>query len=531
MKKFFLFAAAALMALVGCEKQTQSSLQFADVKKEATITGQLGFWYAAPGQATKFIGLGGQKIWFEVGANQYDGDAPVTALNVFEVTTSQGDSAGYFTITVPMGETSITGDLKTDMIRYVYEGKVLYFKEYSELGVKIIAGNTKTKQVVVDKDEVLSECVGEGTLTGKITRDAGTIKVGDSYEDADVPAVGYTVVAHVTYQKTSTTTIDKDYTAVTDAQGKYEFKAIPAYDGAGNKVKIEVKQKLDEYRKFENNTWIIEKCYYSLAPYAAQNVKVAEVTEEPVQKLTKGAAQDEGTKGNVKKFNVSGTLYKEIEALTEDKDGHCSGKKVDKTIVKGQEVTLEVNNPTQAKSLFFKATTDDKGNYEFTDVAVYDNWDITNDGITLKVYVEGVLPCIAQYENGKLVKNTGFEHYHLGYKTKADKGVDYYYEQVNKWYGKFEGDTKDVDQAETQVISGTYNNKVGTAWKSVSKDANLYFDYKMADLILDFEPEDKTQVYGLGYAVDKEDGVTWANKGTGTVTSNTIYGYGTPVVW
>jgi uncharacterized lipoprotein NlpE involved in copper resistance len=55
MKKFFFFAAAAMLALVGCEKQVQSSLDLDKVEKEATVSGTLVAYVNAPGQATQTV--------------------------------------------------------------------------------------------------------------------------------------------------------------------------------------------------------------------------------------------------------------------------------------------------------------------------------------------------------------------------------------------------------------------------------------------------------------------------------------------
>ena len=393
MKKFFLFAAAAMMALVGCEKQTQSSLDFADVKNEAKITGQLGFWYAEPGGETNFVGLANQKIWFEVKAGDYAVNTN-DAIKVFEATTTAGDSAGYFTITVSLGEKDLKGDLKTDVIRYEYNGKIFYFNEYKREGISLITGNNKVSQVVVKKDEVLSECVGEGQLKGKLLRDAGTLDGTDFDEAGKIAAEGFKVIAHVTYQtyKDDGTKEDivKDFVATSDKNGEFLFKAIPAYD-KGNKAKIEVKKKDASYRKYEDNKWIETTRPFWLAETDVDDIKINEVSDAGKKELQYGDLEEDMKME--KKVVVKGEIFAQAEELVYDVD--ADDKKFLKEVKYGtKKYTPEINggkfqivlkNKTKGASLIYDAKVDDEGKYGPLELAVYNAWAFNDIEISIDI--------------------------------------------------------------------------------------------------------------------------------------------------
>jgi len=491
MKKFFLFAAAAMMALVGCEKQVQSSLDFADVKKEAKITGQLGFWYSEPGGATNFIGLGDQKIWFEVGADEYAGDAPAKAKKVFEATTTAGDSAGYFTITVPMGETRLKGDLKTDVIRYVHNGKVFYFSEFNKPEMSLIAGNNKVEQVVVKKDVVLSECVGEGQLKGKLVRDAGTLKNGGYDESGKIAAEGFTVVAHVTYfeDKAKTVKLIKDFIAVSDKNGEFLFKAIPAYD-EGNEVEVEVKKKDASYREYKDNQWVETVAPYSLAPTKVENIKINEVADAGKLPLTKGASVDPTTmtkkvkvKGEITRTGEKFKMGKGDEAKKIEKLESVTDLKYNPEINGGAfELIIIYTDPETAEKseIIYNLKTDEDGKYE-TEVAIYDAWAYKD--IKVKVNVK------------KFVYSEYAHYYYKIYKT-CSSSKDYseweaYTETKN--YQDWTDKDNFTNHYGTQACIGTYEGESKEVeyegFFAITVDANLKF--KMSD-------DSKEALFGVG---------------------------------
>lgn len=527
MKKVFLCAAMAVLALVGCEKQTQTSLDFEDVQKEAKITGKLGFWYAEPGGKTEFVALKGQRIWFRVDANKYDGNVTAgESYKVFETVTSSVDSiAGNFEIVVPVGNKQINGDLMTDVIKINHNGKMFYFDALNGgagENLDLLANDCKVKQVDVNKDNVLSECVGEGTVKGRFTRNAGTAKMGGNDESGEISAEGFTVVLHVKYDKKNTgdAALVKKYVTTTNASGEYSF-SIPAYDD-GNAAEIEVKQKAATYREFKNNKWDETEYFYAYAKTAIAKIQINEVVLVGTNALTKGAAVEKNTK---KAFNkVSGVVKLTVEEMESDDKDHQKGPKVGESAYKDCEVTIELINTTEGKSLFYTATTDKTGKYEADGLQVYDDWDLAD--VTVKVYVNGVIPWI--YEKGVC---PGFTHYFLSYTTKADGGTDYYYKKIDKWYGKFEPQTSEQNQGEEQILNGTYNEKIvdgagNKVWQSVSKPASMYFNHEMADLVLEFTPENEEIIKGIGKKIDKEDLINYSNRTSKTVTTETLYSDG-----
>lgn len=481
-----------MLALVGCEKQTQSSLDFADVKKEAKITGQLGFWFAEPGGATNFIGLGGQKIWFEVSASEYAGDAPDKAKKVFEATTTAGDSAGYFTITVPMGETRLKGDLKTDMIRYEHNGKIFYFTEFEKKEMSLIAGNNKVEQAVVDKDLVLSECVGEGQLKGKLVRDAGTLKNSGYEESGKVPAEGFTVVAHVTYKKNKTEDIVKDFVAVSDKNGEFLFKAIPAYDGAGNVAKIEVKQKEASYREYVDNKWIETTATYDLAETAVDNIKVNEVSDAKTKELNGGKATKIDPTTMTKKIKVKGEITRAGEKF---EMGTGDEAKMIKSLGKVTDLkyTPEINGGAfnlivkhkDGNELIYALKTDEDGKYE-TEVAIYDAWELKD--IKLCVEVK------------KFVYNEYAHYYYKSYKSPSpskDNSEWEPYTDATKYQDWTDKDNF-VNHYGTQSCEGTYDGKSGDI------DCDEFFTTKVdASLTFNMSAESKEALYGIGKDQDK----------------------------
>ena len=97
MKKFFLFAAVAMLALVGCEKQNQSSLDFEQVQQSAKISGTLVYFADKAGSATVETPIANQRIFFQVDGGQYANGA--NGSKQFEATTG---ADGSFEIVVPI---------------------------------------------------------------------------------------------------------------------------------------------------------------------------------------------------------------------------------------------------------------------------------------------------------------------------------------------------------------------------------------------------------------------------------------------
>ena len=197
MKKVFLFAAMAILALVGCEKQNQSELNFEDVQKEATVKGTLVAYVNAPGAATQTLALEGVRVYVEVSADQYTDKAE--GANKFEAKT---DAEGKFEIKVKTGAKSIKGALlKIDDFSYDVNGKTVYYTfDDVNLG-DLTADGLENNYLVAKEDAVLNQTVGTAKLMGVLTYDAGTVKQADGTleEHSHAYAANVDVIAAVTY--------------------------------------------------------------------------------------------------------------------------------------------------------------------------------------------------------------------------------------------------------------------------------------------------------------------------------------------
>ena len=116
MKKFFLFAAVAMLALVGCEKQNQSGIELKDVKGEALVKGKLIDYFNEPGKETAPVNFAGVRVYVTISAGDFvsDGEGNIS----FNDTT---DAEGYFEIPVKVGAKAMKARINTESF-FVQQG-------------------------------------------------------------------------------------------------------------------------------------------------------------------------------------------------------------------------------------------------------------------------------------------------------------------------------------------------------------------------------------------------------------------------
>ena len=216
MKKFFLFAALAMLALVGCENQKQSELVINNQVKKATISGTLIYLQEQPGAQTVETPVPNQRVYFEVDASQFGGKAG-TLLFYSDST----DAQGAFTIEVPAGAKAIAGTLKTDQIRLDIDGKVLYLAATAK-AFAVNPDEHRAEKIIAPVDATLSDYQGTATVKGKITYEAGIVEKDGVKEDGVVAApAGVKVTVTASFASGART-----FVAETAADGTYEI-AVP----------------------------------------------------------------------------------------------------------------------------------------------------------------------------------------------------------------------------------------------------------------------------------------------------------------
>jgi len=485
MKKFFLCAAMAVLALVGCEKQNQSSLDFDQVEKAATISGTLVAYVNHPKEATQTMPLAGVRLYVQVDSKTYVDGAE--GAQQFETKTAED---GSFKITVKTGAKTISGaHLYSDDFKYGFENDTIYYEHVDVTLDDLNSNDVRLEYVVAKADDVLNQTDGEGIVKGILTYDAGVVEMPDkSHENAQVAAANVQLIARVKYFAGTTDEVVKKFVAKTNAKGEFTFN-IPAQN-AGNGFEIDVPQFEGTYTKFVNNKYQVLTAYYAKDKLVVgKTIKPAETLQINQAELQLKEADRSTVDPTTKSLEmvVKGKISKEVEVM-QTKDDHQLGPKEGTTAYKEGKLVIEAYNSELDKSIFYDASTDEKGEYE-KKIAIYDAWDLTK--VTIKVYTEG-----------EFVET--FKHYYLGFTTEEKEGVDLYRKKINQWYGQFTPQTDNQNQASTQNLNGTYKTKT-----KVEANPSIFFDVNMPELILQFTPEDKNIVRGIGNAIDKEERVTY----------------------
>ncbi len=456
-RKIFCGAAMlAVLALVGCKKE-QSQFTLDNIEQKATISGTVVYQSNLVGQASEEVALSGVRVAAKVDYNQYSDDAK--GVKQFEVET---DSAGQFSISIPTGSKSIKATLHIDVVKTAQDGKTIYLGEYDR-NYTVNANEAKVEKIVLAKDEVLSECVAEGTLKGKLTYDAGTVNKADgTKEEGNVAAAGVNVVANVEYAAAGVT---RKFIAKTDANGEYVF-SIPVEEN-GCAVEVNIEQFKGTYTEFKNNQWVTVDAYYSMMTSQSAAVKGGEISVLDIA-ADKREIINEATKTQVS-FKVKGKLLQEIEKAQYDSKGEKRIGTELGTKASAYAFTVDVyNSATDEHIIYAGNKANEKGEYE-VEVKLYDTWDVTNDAIEVRIYAD----------QSNVVND--FAHYYFAWDEDSDKFL-------------YDPDTDYKTQRLTGIYKGGKDNVVSSMYID---EKQIFFDLNMDDAVLQFEPENEDLIFGV----------------------------------
>ena len=440
MKKLFLCAAVAMLALVGCEKQEQSSLSFEDAKTDAKITGSLVYYADKAGANTEEVKLANQRVYFQVAANQYATGA--IGVKSFEATT---DADGVFTITVPMGSKAITGDLLTDVI-VVGEAPNRIFLDETKQTITLNAGDAKVKKCVAPINDALTACQGTATLSGKVTYNAGLVKKGDATEDGIVAAPGdLKISVRVPY---SSVNAGEDRTLIgrTKADGSYEMEIpVPAGKAIAG-ADIDIDQFAGKYTEMFNNKPLEVDAIFGLAAVENANLTDGKVTEKNLNAvaITKAEASEKNTMIPVA-LELSMTAEDLKYSTTKNEESKVEKSILDKVPYANKAAKIEFRHMDKGSvvgKIIYDVNTDKKGLVAQANYAVYDSWKF--DDIDIVVIIDKF--AVSNYEH--FFREVGEVNSKGEYKANTFDPVTY--------WGKGSGKSVENHYDSQTDIAGTY---------------------------------------------------------------------------
>lgn len=478
MKKLFLCAAAAMLALVGCEKQVQSSISLEDVDMVAHIKGTLVFDAAQAGIDTKVDTLANQRVYFIVNANLYDANANATDKRSFEATT---DAHGQFDITVPAGAKNIAGELRTDVIKLTLEnGQTIYLKETVK-NFDLYAGDNKFDKIICYVDELLSACQGRAKVNGRIVYDPGIITKNGHKEKGVLAAEGATVCLLARYDKANLsdklgTDSVKLFTIKTDKDGFFT-EELPVSNDNTKDVEIEVTvSNFDAEFVEEINGKEVHRAakFAKTAPVKVQLKdgdfkKAAEAGSENItlDRVWIAPITSESTQ-----ITIKGELQLQAEELTYgegDESNKITGVKKAYGLAYSNRINegafqlfVKHTDPVTGAvtELIYDLNTDAAGKFNHVAV-VNDEWQSSDIAIELKI---------------KKFVYDKYEHFYQAAKLNKDGSV----KEAPVWC-VWTSKTKCEDRSESQMCPGTYE------FKSAAFGWDGMFDVNMGKLQANFD--------------------------------------------
>ena len=495
MKKFFLFAAVAMLALVGCEKPKQSALDFDKVEKVATVKGTLVAYVNAPGAATETAPLAGIRVYVQVASAKYQDKAE--GNQQFAAKTGED---GSFTIEVKTGAKEIAdAKLKSEDFSYTFGDKVIYYQGLDVALDALNEGDIKMEYVVAKEDAVLNQTVGTATLQGKLTYDAGAQKKADgTYEEkTHAYAANVNVIAAVKYFKGEPSEVVKKFTAKTNANGEFSF-AIPV-ETKGNDVELTIDQFKANRTTFENNAWIERPYYFTMS--AATPVVGLQANTVKIQDLVADNKEAISEDKKIVEFNVVGKIFQMAEEAqkdpeTKDLTGYAMGKELTNYTF---TVRLDYKDGTYESSIIYEGNKANKDDGSFkVPVKLYDGWDVNK--VTVKIYADKTV---------KLSEENGFTHRY--WKAASDHSFD-----------------MDVKKYKTQSVQGIFKGGKDNVLKEVTaSDKQLFFDLVIAeDIVIPFEAEDPAKVLGrtgLGITKAQYDALSVSEQAEYDIVNRFLY--------
>jgi hypothetical protein len=493
MKKFFLFAAVAMLALVGCEKQNQSGIELNDVNGEALVKGRLIDYFNEPGKETAPVNFEGVRVYVTVSAGDY-----VTAGEGNIVFSDTTDAEGYFEIPVKVGAKEMTAKINTESF-FVMQGdrKIYYEAIHQDLINPLNAGDVYdvTSELAPKKDAILNSTVGDAQVRGTLKYNVGVPVEGKGIENVVPATKGEQVVAIVKYS-----TGDRRFFVTVGDNGVFEG-AIPVEED-GNDFDIEVLQNFREIGVLNAKGQRIKvNASFKYAAAYAGHLNAGELTTVDPNPIVLVGEPDEITTKNTK-FTVKGKIQLAAEVLTYSKtdktndgdyskiDGVEKGAKAYTTSVNNGKFQLRViytvDGEKKGQINYDLAVADAKGNYS-QEVAIYDNWEL--DNVSLEIVVDE-FP----------VDNFIHYYYTHWYKDDADK----WKENKNGWckWSKSQGVEESFTQSQKCVGVYGQEDAIGTG------KPNKFFDVTV-DAVIPFRmtAASKKALRGIGNAdIDMEDG-------------------------
>jgi hypothetical protein len=466
MKKFFLFAAVAMLALVGCEKQNQSGIELKDVEGEALVKGQLIDYFNEPGVDAKAVAFANVRVYITIEAGEYVNDGKGNII--FNDTT---DAEGRFEIPVLVGSKAMANAvLRSEDFSVAQEnGRVIYYKHLEVNLPELNAGDVfdVTSLITPEKDDVLNGTVGTALLRGRVTYDAGYVKNGKVYEQKpEELANGAKVVATVKYFDESITR-----TFVSEVKnGEYSLN-IPVEEDGNNYV-LSVEQYKANYVEMKDNGEFApaKEYFYSLAADLDGSLKV---NNEEIKNLE--LVKGEPTSVDAKEymtFNVKGSLKKQIEKGVEVKD-----------------------------KLDHYAVTTTPADYSFTVLVEY--YDDSKTEIQESIVYEGNKPGDKGAFNIALTVPADWVYEQIKVSVYADKTIKLAAGEFKHYYNPLDEESKkygkSIDDYITQkdlegIYKGGKANVVKNVWANAKQE---FFTLEMGDCVLKFEPESSAKVMGV----------------------------------
>lgn len=312
----------------------------------------------------------------------------------------------------------------------------------------------------------LDGLAGVATVQGKVTYDMGTVDNAGVIVTSNVVAKeGATVLLSVNYSDYGSTagTGKKQYTATTDAEGKYVFQ-VPVGVTPISSAKVEVLPfNGSKGEVIDGQVVSIENALFDQLEYLDSKTEEVSLENQKVEvrdiKVTSNSTLDK-TKISEKAFVVKGKVESQSETWN-DKDNLGYGLKPTTAVVANRTVKIILSHTDAAdypQTLSYSTQTDAEGAYSLS-VKIFDAWEYE------KVQVKVEVPAYYVAESA----NDDMKYKHLYYLDDA------------------------TDVSKTQYLYGIFEKGERTATVgALAKEIGV----NVSNIVLAFTP-DQQPVYGV----------------------------------